>query len=297
MSIINNAHAGSQYEVLTAIRNVLDSKPNKPMAETDLIAWCRPEHLASKESARKKVGFEITAWKDLGLLESSADGVMLNRQYFSDASIATSTAARRCLLVPDNNQDLDAREQRAADLTKLVCMLLSIDVYRERNSELRSNKLEEIVDAYLGDFRINSNEVAVVPGYLHWLGYAARIGNGMYAIDPTTAIKEELLAADNAIERDVQLPIESFLQQLAKRLPVIDGGAYRLHIEQRINEKNWSKPSNNDLSTSLSRALLRLHHAGVIKMQKLSDAGLRNLKGPNNRVLMPVTHVTVLGDK
>ncbi|MGY0616479.1 protein DpdG [Vibrio sp. FJH11] len=295
MPITNNAHGGSQFEVLTVIRNVLERNRRKPMTKDAIVSLCRPETLASGDSARSKVELEINAWTSLGLLSQAEDGLALNSDYFADANVLTSTGTRRCLLAEENNLNLDARDQRAVDLTKLVCMILSIDVYR--HPEIRSNKLEDIVNSYLSDFRINGNETTVVPNYLHWLGYAARIGNGSYTIDPTIAIKEELLAADSPIEKNKLLTIEGFLQLLAKRLPVLDGGTYRVHIEQGINSKNWSKPSDSELSTSLSRALLRLHHSGTIRLQKLSDAGLRNLKGPNNKVLMGVTHVTVLGDK
>ncbi|MFH4563716.1 protein DpdG [Vibrio alginolyticus] len=295
MPITNNAHGGSQFEVLTVIRNVLESNRRKPMTKDAIVSWCRPETLAYVDNARSKVDQEVNAWKDLGLLSKTEDGLVLNSYYFKDTDVSTSTGARRCLLAEDNNLNLDARDQRAVDLTKLVCMILSLDVYRY--PEIRSSNLADIVDTYLSDFRINRNETAVVPSYLHWLGYAARIGNGSYTIDPTNAIKEELLAPENSIEKNKQLTIEDFLKLLAKRLPVIDGGVYRVHIEKCINSKNWSKPSDSELSTSLSRALLRLHHMGTIRLQKLSDAGLRNLKGPNKKVLMGVTHVTVLGDK
>jgi hypothetical protein len=295
LPIINNAHGGSQFEVFTVIRSVLESNQRKPMTEETIVSWCRPEALASGDSARDKVVKEINAWKDLGLLCEIEEGLTLNENYFPNSSVLTSTAARRCLFSVENNQDLDTRDQRAADLTKLVCMVLSLDVYRY--PEIRSNNLVEIVDRFLSDFRINGNETPVVPSYIHWLGFASRIGNGTYTIDPTVAIKEELLATDCLIEQNTQLPIESFLQQLANLIPVLDGGDYRIHTEQRMNSLNWSKPTDNELSTSLSRALLRLHHSSTIKLQKLSDAGLRNLKGSNNKVLMAVTHVTVLGGK
>ncbi|MDH6027224.1 protein DpdG [Vibrio splendidus] len=295
MPITNNDHGGSQFEVLTVIRNILESNRRKPMAEDTIVAWCRPETLASGDSARSKVAKEINAWKSLGLFSQTEEGLVLNNNFFSDINVPTPTGARRCLLAGENNLDLDARDQRAVDLTKLVCMILSLDVYK--HPEISSNKLVDIVNTYLSTFRINTNETPIVPNYLHWLGYVARIGNGSYTIDPTVAIKEELLAPENAFEKNKQFTIEGFLQLLAKRLPVIDGGTYRQHVEQSINSKNWSKPSASELSTSLSRALLRLHHSGTIQLQKLSDAGLRNLKGPDNKVLMSVTHVTVLGEK
>lgn len=295
MPIINNNHGGSQFEVFTVIRKVLESNQRKPMTEEIIVSWCRPEALALGKSARSKVGQEINAWKDLGLLNEIEGGLTLNEDYFPDSSVLTSTGARRCLLSAENNENLDTRDQRAADLTKLVSMILSLDVYRY--PEIRSNNLEEITGSFLSDFRINSNETAILSPYMHWLGFASRIGNSTYAIDPTVAIKEELLATDSPIEQNTQLSIESFLQQLVNLIPVLDGGDYRMHTEQRMNSHNWSKPKDNELSTSLSRALLRLHHSGTIKLQKLSDAGLRNLKGSNNKVLMAVTHVTVLGAK
>ncbi|CAK3418019.1 DUF1819 family protein [Vibrio crassostreae] len=295
MAITNNDAGGSQFEVLSVIRNVLESNRRKPMTEDVIVSWCRPETLTSGDSARAKVGKEIKAWKDLGLLSQTEDGLVLNGGYLKDANVPTPTGARRCLMAEENNLDLDTRNQGAVDLTKLLCMLLSLDVYR--HSEIRSTKIEDIVNLYLSDFRINGNETAIIPCYLHWLGFATRIGNGSYTIDPTIAIKEELLAPNSSIEKNKQLTIERFLQLLIKRLPVLDGGVYRQHIEQGMNSKNWSKPSDSELSTSLSRALLRLHHSGTIQLQKLSDAGLRNLKGPNSKVLMGVTHVTVLGEK
>lgn len=68
MPITNNDHGGSQFEVLTVICNILESNRRKPMAEETIIAWCRPETLASRDSARSKVGKEINAWKNFLLI-------------------------------------------------------------------------------------------------------------------------------------------------------------------------------------------------------------------------------------
>ncbi|ADN77441.1 hypothetical protein Fbal_3242 [Ferrimonas balearica DSM 9799] len=297
MPIINNDHGGSQFEVLTVIHNVLKGNKGNPMEQNELIAWCRPDALLAegKTSARSKLGKELSAWTELGLLETVGGGFRLRPCYFTDPQQQLSTGARRCLLAAENNKDLSSRDQRAVDLTVLLCMLLALDVYRY--PAVQSNNLANIVDRYLTDFRINTNETPIVPSYAHWLGFMTRTGNGVYCIDPTSAIKEEISAHPSKFKPGEQLPIGNFVQQLATLLPVLDGGNYRKQVEQRIEGPSWSQPKETDLSTSLSRALLRLHHSGQLQLQKLSDAGLRNLIGPNREVLMAVTHVTVRGEQ
>ncbi|BEU04248.1 hypothetical protein OAG1_30480 [Agarivorans sp. OAG1] len=296
MSIVNNDHGGSQFEVLAAIYSVLKGNKENPMEQEELIAWCRPQALIpeGKKSARSKLDKEVKAWSELGLLETADTSIKLSSNYFTDSKVRLTTGARRCLLASENNKDLISRDQRAADFTVLLSMLLALDVYRY--PEIKSNNLAEIVDRYLSDFRINSNETSVVPGYAHWLGFMVRTGNSVYSIDPTLAIREEIAASTSVFKPDTQIPIDTFIGQLAKLMPVLDGGAYRQQVEQRIEGQSWTKPKDNELSTSLSRALLRLHHGGQIQLQKLSDAGLRNLKGPKGEILMPVTHVTVRGE-
>ncbi|WP_025122242.1 MULTISPECIES: protein DpdG [unclassified Serratia (in: enterobacteria)] len=297
MSIINNAHGGSQYAVLAAFYQVLKGSPRNTLPREKLMALCAPTTLQTGDSqnARGKAPQELRAWLELGILTEATvgetDEISLNTNYFSSEDIPLRQAVRRCLQAAENNRDLSLRDERAVDLTLLAALLLALDVYQ--NAEISSGSLEVLVSKFMTDFRINSNEVAVVPGYLSWLGYAQQITRSSYAIDPTDAIREELPFLMHPGE---QLSIDEALQRLNRVLPVLDGGSYRQQVEERISLHGWQPLSANRFSTSLSRALLRLQLSGIINMKAESDAsGAMQLIGRNGSVLRTVTHLTFTG--
>jgi len=295
VSIINNAHGGSQYAVLVAFYQVLKASPKNTLSREKLMALCAPATLQTgdSENASGKAPKELSAWLDLGLLKeepaSNTTEISLNASYFSTKDMPLRQAARRCLQTVENNRDLNSRGERAVDLTLLAALLLALDVYQ--NGEISSSNLEVLVGTFMPDFRINSNEVAVVPGYLSWLGFAQQLTRDRYAIDPTEAIREELAFL---MQPGEQLPIGEVLRRLNQALPVLDGGSYRLQVEDRISVGGWQSLSADRLSTSLSRALLRLQLAGIINMKAESDAsGAMQLTGRKGRVLRAVTHLTL----
>ncbi|CNE87419.1 MULTISPECIES: protein DpdG [Yersinia] len=295
MSIINNAHGGSQYAVLAAFYQVLKASPKNTLPREKLMALCAPATLQTgdSENASGKAPKELSAWLDLGLLkEEPANGateICLNTNYFSAKNMPLRQAARRCLQAVENNSDLNSRDERAVDLTLLTALLLALDVYQ--NAEISSSNLEVLVSTFMPDFRINSNEVAVVPGYLSWLGFAQQLTRDRYAIDPTDAIREELIFL---MQPGEQLSIGEVLQRLNQALPVLDGGGYRQQVEDRISLDGWQPLSANRVSTSLSRALLRLQLSGIINMKAESDAsGAMQLIGRKGSVLRTVTHLTL----
>ncbi|MBB6055497.1 protein DpdG [Tolumonas osonensis] len=296
MSIINNAHPGSQYAVLVAFYQVLKASPKNTLPREKLRALCAPKTLQTgeAENARSKAPSELKMWLDLGVLTETTVGetneISLSTRYFSAKNIPLRQAVRRCLQAEENNSDLSLRNQRAVDLTQLATLLLALDVYQ--NIEVTSGNLEVIVNKFLPDFRINSNEVAVVPGYLSWLGYAQQITRDSYAIDPTDAIREEL---PYLMQSGEQLTIREALLRLNQAIPLLDGGVYRLQIEERISQHGWQPLSVNRLSTSLSRALLRLQLSGIISMKAEADAsGAMQLTGRNGSALRTVTHLTFI---
>ncbi|MER3383176.1 protein DpdG [Pectobacterium aroidearum] len=296
MSIINNAHGGSQYAVLVAFYQVLKVSPKNTLPREKLMALCAPAALQTgdSENASGKAPKELNAWLDLGLLKeepgSNTTEISLNASYFSTKDMPLRQAARRCLQAMENNRDLNSRDERAVDLTLLAALLLALDVYH--NPEISKRNLEQLVNHLLPDFRINSsNEAPVVPAYLSWLGFVQQITRESYAIDPTNAIREEL---PFLMQLGEQLSIAEVLQRLNRALPVLDGGSYRQQVEERISRKGWQPLSADRLSTSLSRALLRLQLSGIINMDEKADAsGAMQLTGIKGKVLRTVTHLTL----
>jgi hypothetical protein len=135
------------------------------------------------------------------------------------------------------------------------------------------------------------------PGFESWssyLGFGRRIGRN-YFIDPTTAIKPHV-AACLANGRDTE--VRSFVEALADRIPVLDGGRYRRLVEEQLDPAAWMAPQAHEVSSSLSRALLRLHEAGVIQLLDLADAPAKmSLLGRHRRSIWPISHVRLGGAK
>lgn len=290
MSIINNAHGGSQYAVLSAFYQTVINSPKQQITRDRLMKLCRPENLTQQDNARSKASLELKAWLDLQLFIEQESTISLNCDFFTSEKIPLHQAVRRCLLAPYNNLDLGARDQRAVDLTVLVCLFLTSDVYQQ--ASISSSTIPELVGRYLPGFRINSNETVVVPGYASWLGFFEQINSNAYVIDPTRAIREELPTVFTVGE---QLPISKALSYLSQSLPVLDGGSYRNQIEEQLKSNGWVSPPGNQLSTSLSRAFLRLQMSGQIKLEQLSDSADEvSLSGRNGEILRRVTHFTYL---
>ena len=89
-----------------------------------------------------------------------------------------------------------------------------------------------------------------------------------------------------------EIAINDFIGGLSSAIPVLDGGSYRTEVESKLKPEKWPKPKEGELSTSLSRALLRLREAGDIRFESRSDAsGQVKLIGRSGRIIESVTHV------
>jgi hypothetical protein len=120
-----------------------------------------------------------------------------------------------------------------------------------------------------------------------YLGFAR--GGAQLTIDPTEALRDMLPDIFGSAET---LPAPIFIKQAAEKLPVLDGGAYRLQLEAVLNPQNWVRPPDGHVSTSLSRAIQRLDQEGMIATEVKSDSeGGITLIGAEGRAWRTMTHV------
>jgi hypothetical protein len=91
-------------------------------------------------------------------------------------------------------------------------------------------------------------------------------------IDPTDALRHALPIM---FGKRITLAADEFLAAVAEAVPVLDQGAYRQLVENKLREHEspdgWLSPPPGQLSTSLSRALLRLTSDGTLQVKKDSD--------------------------
>lgn len=214
-------------------------------------------------------------WTELGLFQvDAADHVTLSQapetDMKNDVDIvrATRIAARQCALSEANNPELWARESaRAADLTRSLAWLLAQDVYRMAFSDAQSLELRQVAN---DDLRLMQNDTRK-NGLQFWgnfLGFVRQPGGG--DVDPTLAVRETLPACIAAGE---EMPAAEFVERLAQRLPVLDGGVYRVAVESQLERDALSPLQPGQLSTSLSRAMFSLMIDQTLQFENRADVG------------------------
>jgi hypothetical protein len=104
--------------------------------------------------------------------------------------------------------------------------------------------------------------------WMPYLGFARE--GARWDVDPTDALRDALPAIFGSAK---MLLATEFLDRAGKELPVLDGGKYRKMVEDVLNDATWPKPPVGRVSTSLSRALLRLEREGRVKLEQRSDTG------------------------
>lgn len=126
--------------------------------------------------------------------------------------------------------------------------------------------------------------------WARYLGFAERLAikpaTEKVVADPTRAIAARL---PHIFGEQRELTMQSFIQRLGAQIPVLDGGHVWNDIEGRLKA---TTQAHDHLSQATSFALLRLEHAGKIKLEALSDADAWELRV--GRAAQSPSHITYL---
>lgn len=290
MSVLNQASDG-QFNVLISL--VRASVRFGPRERSDLLALCGAG-VPGVDASR--LNSTLLRWTELGLFESQEGQTAIAEPYRGrlgkDASKAEAqlpAIAREIVFRPDNNQRFwEAEENKSADLTRGLSWLLAQDIYTiDTSSHEKVEALETVQQADVTKRMMQNNT--------RWNGlkfWAAYLGFGRgenFTIDPTVAVREAL---PTILPTPAPLAARDFLNRTIEILPVLDQGVYRLKVEDALKDSAWSAPDSSRLSTSLSRAIERLVHAGDLAIEQRADAedGLQ-LTGVNGRAWRSFTHI------
>lgn len=142
-------------------------------------------------------------------------------------------------------------------------------------------------------YEMTNNSPYQQMGYwARYLGYAWRFeagkGSRFLVPDPTEAMKRHLRAI---LGKGQRMDIAGLMAQLAVRSPILEGGAVRQELEERLPAQDRRRP--NALSASTSLALMRLSSSGVIHFERRADADAMLLSPWAQS--QPVSHVELLG--
>lgn len=290
MSILNRASDGL-LSVLIALRNALIAYG--PQTEQRLLALVAPASVVSdgKPDMAKKT---LTRWKQLGFFAQSEDCVGLSPSIANvppDDLNGLRMAVLRLILSPDNNLVLasESKEEpessRAEDLTRAMAWALSQDphgfpsVYK--GVELLQNSQAIHPTVFVNDTRWQ--------GFAEWAVFvgAAWAGSKVFVPSPVFAVRSML---NDVFAGAKELAQADFFERLAVCLPIIDNGKYRKHVDAQVR-KPWRRQLANEISPSLSAALLALEIEGAVRLELRSDAPTRVLTGRGGREVRVLSHV------
>ena len=294
MSILNRPSDGLFNMAIVLHRAILHEGA---MPREKLLALVAPPAVNESQQMARST---LNTWVELGLFAVSDDDVVQLAPDLSwprrkeDAEAALSSIIRRLVLAPQNNERFwEADDNHSADFSRAVSWMLAQDVSATRFTSHGSTQWVAIEQLRNQDLAVFTNDTRWVgfKSWVHYLGFG--LNADVFLIDPTIAVREQLASVFGASN---ELPVIEFLARLAQELPVVDGGQYRREVESQLKPTHWKQPAPSEVSTSLSRALLRLHFGNSIRLDDRSDAPARvSLLGQFCRVVRTVTHVMKKG--
>lgn len=288
MTVLNAQSDGMLNILVVLVRAAITLGP---CSRGDLLAYC-----SAGLDAPPRLAPTLTRWTGLGLFRNEQDVISLNDAYLvpahpRDVLSSLPGTIRRIVLNPENNERFwESEGAMCADLTRGLAWLLAQDIYEVgawRSPDLETLDIQQLAQA---GSRIFKNDTRIDPLriWAHFMGFLWSADASI--IDPTAALIDDmaLIFGDNS-----ELSAAEFIDRAANVMPVLDGGAYRVKVEDALSRAHWQPPSHSKLlSTSLSRALWRLDDMGVLLLQSRADAGdSRTLQRSGRREWRSFTHV------
>jgi hypothetical protein len=305
MSLLNRPNDGL-HSVLVAIFKLLLMRGEQSRQELlDLIApptlFVDQEEDKKQEMAKKT----LKRWVQLGLFQQSAiDEISLTGDKKSKLTIDSLPSLSRSLaLKPEKNTDfLDEEPQGAGDFTRAITWLLAQNAWKldSRSWGVIQSQIQQQCPAGLTILQ-NDARWSALKAWSCFLGFAwiAKAPNGEFLVpDPTEAVRDAL---PKIFGESKALEARSMVDALAQAIPVLDGGTYRQKLEAELKKTQgpdaWRPPPNGQLSTSLSRAVLRLVEEKYLKGDKKADADAQvrvALSGRNNQIIQEYSHFSLI---
>jgi hypothetical protein len=94
------------------------------------------------------------------------------------------------------------------------------------------------------------------------------------------------------MQADVSLPINDLLQHLARRLPVLERGAYRRALDSLLREQPDPAVRDDLVGSAVSQSLLILEAQGFLRLEFKADVERVRLQQEDN--VLDVSHVVLL---
>ncbi|MDV5100035.1 protein DpdG [Pseudomonas sp. LSJ-87] len=272
MSMVNNANPGGSLVLLNLIDRALVRK-GKAISRIDVLEVFRPESLPKSENARKRFESNLDFWLREGLWLQDEGGTISVPEDATDRNLAHRVLKVIISNARKNTDQALLDGKRVEPFFRAMTCLLAQQAYTFMGGEVvlpgTNGNAQEAVNRWLpGEKALNlTNELSTFLQYGDFLGFLEPFDAG-YIVDPTRAIEpflESLFAVEN------KLPLKVFIERLAKKIPLLDGGHFRCLLEPLMQELGWHPREDHHVSPALSHALVRLESSFRLRFEKASD--------------------------
>ena len=296
MSLLNRPSDGNHSVLVVIFKLLVTSK--KPMTRDLIENICAPGPQFDKQrGSGGSVRSTLRTWIELGLFTETEGIIKINPAIKNSERHVENLPdlARYFVFLPENNAQLWAKEEsRSSDFTRALAWVLAQDVWDfsltkwENVQPVIIRQLGESVNLVQNDVRWNGFRAWTRYLGFSWPSYPEKAE----IIDPTPAVR---YALNNIFKnKKHEIAASDLVRNLGEILPVLDGGLIRKALETKLSAQNganaWQSPPRHILSTSLSRALLRLTEDGVLKGELANDAP------EDSRVRLTGRNQTIIGE-
>lgn len=246
-------------------------------------------------------GFDdtLTACVVIGLFERDGDIVSLHPrlpEHVRDRRREPDIRRlmRDLLLAEELNFGLWDTTEGARDLTRALAWYLAQDPLRAPGGWNEPNGVDVVQEAqFAAGERVFSNDTrwGAFDRWTSFLGFGLRIprdGKSVLVPDPTPVLRDVL----GEVLTESRADVASFVEEVGRRLPVLDSGIYRREVEARMRPDAVAG-SADQVSPSLAHALLRLRDERVVVIEDLADAPMKMRIPEGFGPERTVTHVSL----
>jgi hypothetical protein len=269
MTILNITNDGLPNVLAVLYARVLASRGG--ISRDELLTAVAPAEIV--EDGGSQASKTLNRWSELGMF-TEKDGVIsapdkpAKKPSSTLEEIAlTRRVACKYALADTNNENFWATEgARSADLTRTLAWAMAQDAFNTRLSELEALEADQIQN----DGRRLMRNPTRQNGYRFWaefLGFSRQPGGD---IDPTVAVRDVL---DELIRPGTEIGARDFIDRLAQKLPVLDGGRWRNLVLAEVDPIALPRLQLGQISSALSRALLCLRAEGELLLVNRADTG------------------------
>ena len=274
MSIIGST--GCTPNRMRIMFEFVKTRGNRGVSWEDLISLIKPRSMSGDDTALRDTRLET---ERLGLIKRGADDRFSVEEDIRESGLSFFSLLEGRLLRPQQIDDFGH-----ANFQRALAWFLAQSPTRPIDWGANPRQRVELdCGEGSGAFELTNN--TVFQNFVYWarfLGFA-RLGDGgdgkRVTPDPTPAVRRylpEILSGENAA-----MPVPT-LRTLATQLPVLDFGSVRTEVEAMMSVER--RPSESELSATMTLALMRLEQTGEINLASRPDAQSRTQLSPLTRL-------------